>query len=102
MRPRPERTSNPATPSAWKREPFYSSLKTWSDTRRPHPFQVLVRAGTGYILVLPEADLDVGPPPPGHQLYVDYRTIEGGYEPYAEWRPLEPGADPAAGAPRPA
>ena len=86
---------DPSTPSAWKREPFYSSLKTWSDTRRPHPFQVLVRAGAGYIVVLPEADIDMGPPPEGHQLFVGYRTTEAGYEPYAEWRPIEAAPGPA-------
>lgn len=82
---------DPSTPSAWKREPFYSALKTWSDTRRPRPLQVLVRSGAGYTVVLPEADLDVGPRPDGGQLDIGYREIEGGYEPYARWAPVEPG-----------
>jgi len=82
---------DPSTPSAWKREPFYSALKTWSDTRRPRPLQVLVRAGAGYVVVLPEADIDVGPRPGGAQLNIGYREAEGGHEPFAEWGPAAPG-----------
>ena len=52
---------------------------------------LLVRAGAGYVVVLPEADIDVGPRPGGAQLNIGYREAEGGHEPFAEWGPAAPG-----------
>ena len=74
---------DPSTPSAWKREPFFSALKSWSDTRRPRPLQVLVRVGGRYIVLFPEAEIDVGPHQAGMKLDVGYRE----HTPFAEWAP---------------
>ena len=51
---------DPARPDAWRKEPFYSQLKDWARAAAPHHGQVVIRINRRAIVVLPEADVDLG------------------------------------------
>ena len=54
---------DPERPGAWRREPFYSTLKTWAreSVARPGQIgQVLVSIGKQTIVILPDRNVDVG------------------------------------------
>jgi hypothetical protein len=72
---------DPATPSAWRREPYHSVFRTWSDARKPLPLQVLVRVNNRILVVFPETEIEIGPYRPDMRLDVGYR--DGA--PFAEW-----------------
>ena len=47
-------------PDAWKREPFYSTLKLWAKNGAPSGAQVFVSIGTRTIAILPDRDVEMG------------------------------------------
>jgi hypothetical protein len=54
---------DPDRPGAWRREPFYSTLKEWSRKAVERPGiigQVLVSIGKHTVVVLPDRNIDVG------------------------------------------
>jgi hypothetical protein len=51
---------DPARPDAWKREPFYSTFKTWARAARPDHDVVVVSAGRRTVVVFPDRDVDLG------------------------------------------
>ncbi|MBV8394032.1 MAG: hypothetical protein JOY81_12690, partial [Alphaproteobacteria bacterium] len=51
---------DPGNPAAWRKEPFYSSLKKWATTALPALGQVTVRIGKRAIAILPNEDTDLG------------------------------------------
>ncbi|HJT42785.1 MAG TPA: hypothetical protein VJ750_04715 [Rhizomicrobium sp.] len=54
---------DPARPGAWRREPFYSTLKEWSRQALATPGvmgQVLVSVGKHTMAILPDRNVDVG------------------------------------------
>lgn len=51
---------DPASPAAWRREPYYSQIKSWADRRHPQPLEVLVRIGSQVLVVFPEGEVDLG------------------------------------------
>jgi len=54
---------DPERADAWRREPFYSTLKRWSREAVQRPArtgQVIVTIGTQSIVILPDRDVDVG------------------------------------------
>ena len=75
---------DPASPLAWKREPYYSQLKAWSDRNRPDAFEVTVRVGSHIFILFPEADIDLGPE---EILPIEsgYALERGAYRPYARY-----------------
>src|SRR5262249_30379307 len=48
-------------PDAWRREPFYSGMKSWADPRLARPLQVLVRTRGRLIVLFKDEDIDLGP-----------------------------------------
>jgi hypothetical protein len=51
---------DPARPDAWKREPFYSTFKSWARAARPDRDVVVVSAGRRTVVVFPDRDVDLG------------------------------------------
>lgn len=47
-------------PGAWRREPFYATLKRWSAAMLRHGGTVAVTIGRKRIVVLPDRDVDLG------------------------------------------
>ncbi len=76
--------TDPASPLAWKREPYYSQIKAWSDRNRPDAFEVTVRAGRQLWVIFPEADLDLGAE---ENLPIEsgYEVASGAYRPFARY-----------------
>jgi hypothetical protein len=75
---------DPGSPMAWRREPYYAQLKTWSDRNRPDAFEVTVRVGRHLLVLFPEADIDLGPE---ENLPIEsgYALEGGAYQPYARY-----------------
>ena len=74
-------------PNAWRREPYYGQLKTWSNRNQASPIEVLVRAKGRMIVVFPEADIDLGPYDPKYGVASGYREENGRSVPYAAFVP---------------
>lgn len=51
---------DPATPGAWRREPYYSDLKRWSAEAAAREQQVSVFIGRQAIVITPDQDIDLG------------------------------------------
>jgi hypothetical protein len=51
---------DPANPMAWRREPFYSTLKRWSQGAFGTGRQVTVAAGRRLWIIAPNQDLELG------------------------------------------
>ena len=51
---------DPGFPGAWRNEPFYSYLKTWARAAARVRAQVVVYVGMRVIVILPDADTDLG------------------------------------------
>ena len=49
-------------PDAWKREPFYSTLKQWSKDNAPRGVQVVVAIGPRRVAILPDRDVEMQNP----------------------------------------
>jgi hypothetical protein len=50
---------DPSQPLAWKREPYYRQIKTWSSLARDGSGYVAISVGTRSYVVFPEEDLEV-------------------------------------------
>jgi hypothetical protein len=75
---------DPASPMAWKQEPYYSQLKAWSDRRVAEPMEVTVRVGDRVTVVFPEQDIELGP---ARDLPIEsgYAVAGGVTRPYARY-----------------
>jgi hypothetical protein len=51
---------DPARPDAWRRHPYYATLKRWSEHARANRGQVVVMIGRRAIVVFPDRDVDLG------------------------------------------
>jgi hypothetical protein len=51
---------DPGNPGAWRKEPFYSSLRNWANAAAPALGQVCVRIGKRTIAILPNGETDLG------------------------------------------
>ena len=72
---------DPTHPGAWRREPYYSELRRWSDRNNPDLMEVIVRTGRHVQMLFPEGEVDLGPE--------QDLKIESGYEPTpAGFRPF--------------
>lgn len=75
---------DPARPFSWKRDPYYGVIKGWSVRRPDNPALVTVRIGRDITVVLPEADIGLGPEQP-RQIASGYREQDGAVRPFAEY-----------------
>jgi hypothetical protein len=51
---------DPAKPDAWRRSPYYGTLKQWSQHAAANRGQVVVMIGTRAIVIFPNRDVDLG------------------------------------------
>lgn len=51
---------DPASPAAWRKEPYYSDLKQWAVLAAEQEKQVSVFIGRHAIVILPDRDIDLG------------------------------------------
>ena len=51
---------DPAKPDAWKRNPYYGTLKQWSQRAATNRGQVVVMVGKRAIVIFPTRDVDLG------------------------------------------
>lgn len=72
-------------PNAWRREPFFSQIKAWSDRNRAAPVEVLVRVRGRMFVVFPEAEIDLGPYDLSKSIVSGYRQEAGRAVPFAEY-----------------
>ena len=47
-------------PDAWKREPYYSTLKQWEENAVPYRGQVMACVGSRMYMIFPDRDVDLG------------------------------------------
>ena len=79
---------DPEFPSAWKSEPYYRQLKTWTcaaidAARMPSAdawlmAPILVYVGDNAIVMLPNRDIEVGTFTPGSELVITERATPSG------------------------
>lgn len=67
---------DPATPSAWKSDPYYSRLKAMSQ-RAYHGHELVVAIGDQRIVIFPEEDVDLGIMNPDHRIVSGYADRDG-------------------------
>lgn len=49
-----------ARPNAWREQPYYAEIKEWSRRAAEQSTQVVVCVGDRHIVILPDADVDLG------------------------------------------
>lgn len=77
---------DPGRPDAWRREPYYSMLKRWSDRRQSASItRVIVRTRSRVIVVFPEEDIDLGPANGMPYIQWGYENVDGVAKPYARF-----------------
>lgn len=59
---------DPTRPTAWRVEPYYSTIKGWAYCAAPDMVQVVVCIGNRAIVILPEEDVDLGPIAPDERI----------------------------------
>jgi hypothetical protein len=71
-------------PDAWRKQPYYSSLKEWSRQVLPRGEMVIVMIGMRCIVPLPDRDVDLGVMGPNDLIAIGQRLTAQGivYEPY--------------------
>lgn len=102
---------DPARPDAWRRQPYYASLKAWSKRTLAKAGQVVVRVNGRSIVVLPDHSVDLGvvaddelivvlaargSTEPGHEAYAVKRDLwmTSGFEAvHGKMTPLPVGTD---------
>jgi hypothetical protein len=76
---------DPSYPDAWRREPYYSRIKSVA-ARKSEPFiLVQVRIKGRVYVVFPETEIDIGPNKPGMVIQSGYEMKDGKLEPYARF-----------------
>jgi hypothetical protein len=65
---------DPDRPGAWRREPFYSEIKSWAIAAAQHQGQVIVWQGPNAIAVLPDRETNLGPVRQGQLIIYAERT----------------------------
>ena len=74
--------ADPADPLAWRREPYYSRLKTMSQ-RAADGYELLVTAGDRRWVIFPDRDVDLGLVDPEHKIVSGFADRDGVKVPFA-------------------
>jgi hypothetical protein len=75
--------TDPRFPHAWRKEPYYSQIRSWS-YRSASPFKmVVVHVNERALVVFPEAEVDLGPYRGNTAIVTGYRSKDGRNFPYA-------------------
>lgn len=73
--------ADPGFPTAWRRSPYYETLKQWAADaarRAPDIYLVDVLIGRRSIVVLPDRDVDLGVLEDDEALHLEYKTLATG------------------------
>lgn len=73
---------DPASPMAWRREPYYARIKAMS-RRTLEGFELVVCIDNRRIVIFPHEDVDLGPVDPDHKIVSGYAQRDGQSVPYA-------------------
>jgi len=73
---------DPASPTAWRREPYYSRIKAMSQ-RTAEGCELVVCVGERRIVVFPHEDVDLGLVDPEHKIVSGFALRDGERVPYA-------------------
>lgn len=73
---------DPASPLAWKREPYYRHIKSMSQ-RALDGYELVVCIGERRVVVFPHEDVDLGRVDPEHKIVSGYATRDGERVPFA-------------------
>jgi hypothetical protein len=65
-------------PTAWRREPYYSTIRRWAEAIRSNAGYVAVCIGARVLAMFPEEELEIGQVEPDARLKVGYRYDPGG------------------------
>lgn len=68
---------DPGSPAAWRREPYYSTLKRWAVTaaqQRPHLHLIDVMVGDKLTVILPDREVEIGVLAADEMVALDART----------------------------
>jgi hypothetical protein len=76
---------DPDDPEAFRREPFWSQIRVWSERDTADWHEVLIRVGDRVLMVFPEGEVDLGRMQPGRQIDSGYRLEGGRMVPYARF-----------------
>lgn len=74
---------DPAFPQAWRKEPYYSTIKSWSNRSRPGAAELIVKVGQRVTMIFPERDIELGLLQPEGVIKSGYRLQDGRHQPYA-------------------
>ena len=76
---------DPSHPNAWRQDPYYFQLKTWSNRDGPSPLEVLVRIKERMLVMFPEGEVDLGPQQTECSISSGYNVANGQKTPYARF-----------------
>lgn len=85
---------------AWRKEPFYSQIKIWSEMVRHRTGIVAVTEGPRSFVIFPEQDLEVNAPT-GGQITAGYRRSPGWRQPFARFAKADGSEQEFVGVPIP-
>ena len=74
---------DPSFPNAWRREPFHSQIRQWSQVAATGQGAVVVAVGARTIIAFPQDELEIVGLDPGADLKVGYRHEGGRRRPLA-------------------
>jgi len=77
---------DPAMPDAWRKQPYFNEIKSWSQIAVGGRGRVLVYVGAKTYVVFPEEELFLGDVDVGDYLSTGYRRGEGWRQPFATVR----------------
>jgi len=60
--------ADPKRPDAWRKEPYYSTLKNWAKIAATQNRQVMACAGPRTYMIFPDRDVDLGIVEPDHHV----------------------------------
>jgi len=68
---------DPGSPTAWRGERYYPILKAYAAQLLSQGKTMTVMVGERMIVPLPDRDMDLGPPIPGHRLEISVGKVHG-------------------------
>jgi hypothetical protein len=71
---------DPNRPDAWKKEPFYSTLKKWAKAAAPRGGQIVVCVDEHMFVLFPERNVDLGIVSPDHRIITGIRQTPAGFQ----------------------
>ena len=82
---------DPALPTAWRKEPYYSQIRKWAVTGLGNGRQVVVFNNRAATVILPDKDVPLGTIEPGDRIVISSAPLLGGGFTYnAEKRKAQP------------